>query len=263
VSVGQRSPAGSVCPSTGTVEEGYDCNGNTQIGEDAPKIAEQAANPGSKAGVNSVAKDGTVVFTSELPLTPGAVQGRILKLNEGGEPVLRTENVYEYRAGQVYLISPADEATPANYAPSIQTRLFGIDESGGDVFFASVDRLLPQDTDTQSSWYDARVNGGYPAPVSQSGCTGEACQGVGPVAPSLSSALVPPAVDENAASSPPMSGSPKPRTAAQVRAERLARALRACKAKRQKRARVACERSARRKFGAAKKAGTTHGKGKG
>jgi hypothetical protein len=47
----------------------------------------------------------------------------------------------------------------------------------------------------------------------------------------------------------------KPRTAAQVRAEELARALKACRDKRNKHKRAACETQARRSYGAAKKAG--------
>ena len=96
------------------------------------------------------------------------------------------ENVYEYRAGQVYLISPDDEATPVNFeAPYQQTRLFGIDQSGRDVFFITGDALVPQDGDTQASWYDARENGGFPAAAASPGCVGEACQGPGEAAPLL------------------------------------------------------------------------------
>ena len=45
---------------------------------------------------------------------------------------------------------------------------------------------------------------------------------------------------------------PPPKTAAQIRAERLAKALKACKRKRNKQKRVACERGAHKKYAGAK-----------
>jgi hypothetical protein len=245
-SVGQRSSAGYWCPTTERME-GYNCDGNTSADPDAARIV--------VGGVNSVADDGTVVFTSALALAPGAVETR--QVGVGGAEAV--ENVYEYRDGQVYLISPDDEATPVNFqAPLRQTRLLGIDESGTDIFFISGDRLVPQDVDTQGSWYDARVEGGFPGPAGSPSCAGEACQGTGPGAPSLLSALAPPVVNGNAA---PGAGSvhpTRPKTAAQLRTERLDRALRACKSKRPARTRTSCERSARKKYAAGGK--TTGGR---
>lgn len=247
VSVGQRAPGGYECEATQTVQEGYDCDGNTYSAEDSARLAEI---PNS-----SLAKDGTVVFTSELPLTPGAVQGHKF-IKENGATLSYAENVYEYRANQVYLISPGDEATPAAYKdPESETRLFGIDESGRDVFFSSTDSLVPQDTDTQSSWYDAREEGGFPAPASYPGCAGEACQGPlppAPLLPSAASALT--TAGDNPSLPSATTVAPKPRTAAQIRAEKLAKALKACKRKSNKHRRAACEKEAREKFGPPKKA---------
>jgi hypothetical protein len=243
VSVGQRAAGGYECATTGIVEEGYDCDGNTTIGEDAPSIVQEA--------VNSVSENGTVVFTSELPLTPQAVQGRTVQ-PEGDAVHAHVENVYEYEAGQVYLISPADEATPVRYegAEQGETRLFGIDESGRDVFFATPDSLVPEDSDTESSWYDAREDGGFPGPLTAPGCVGESCQGpsVGP--PALSSPLAPPPASENltepAAESLPLA---TVTSAAKIRAQHLAKALKRCRRK-VGRQRKVCEKSARAKYGA-------------
>jgi len=56
-----------------------------------------------------------------------------------------------------------------------------VSHSGGDVFIATGSSLLPQDLGLVDV-YDARVNGGYPAPSSPPpACEGEACQG--PLAP--------------------------------------------------------------------------------
>jgi hypothetical protein len=176
VSSGQSAGAGYLCGVTGRVE-GFDCDGNTEVEEDTPKDVQK--------GVDSVSGDGTVVFTSELPLAPGAVQGRRYYNAEHTTLRAETENVYEFSGGQVYLISSGDEPSPALYQgiESGQTRLFGIDESGGDVFFSSADNLVPQDLDSQSSWYDARVDGGFPGPVEPAVCSGEACQSAAPAVP--------------------------------------------------------------------------------
>jgi hypothetical protein len=249
VSVGQRTPGGYECATTGEVQEGYNCDGNTTVGEDAPRLVQGA--------VDSVAADGTVVFSSELALTPQAVPGRTLR-REAGETLSYAENVYEYRAGQVYLISPGDEAMPAHFqAAEEQTRLKGIDESGRDIFFSSVDNLVPQDTDTQSSWYDAREGGGFPGPLTQTECAGEACQGPVGVAPPLpgvgGSAVTAPGENVSPPASTGSSTVVKPK-APETKAEKLAKALKVCKSKRQKRKRAACEKSTRARYGPARKA---------
>jgi hypothetical protein len=252
VSIGQRSAGGFVCPSTSTVEEGFDCDGNTSIGEDAPRLTEPALSavaPDTKdeETVNSVAANGTVVFSSELPLAPGAVQGQ--RYYAGLALQATRENVYEYRGGQVYLISPGDEAESVQFQNGEeQTRLFGIDESGRDVFFASADELVPQDTDSQVSWYDAREDGGFPASAVRPDCTGEECQGSGPSSPGL------PAVEgsevasggENALTSV-VKNVVKSKSAVVVRAQELRRALRACGRLRGG-ARARCDARARAKY---------------
>jgi hypothetical protein len=223
-SEGQQTAGGYYCAQTG-LATGFDCDGNTSEGGDVPRLV---------GGGTSVAGDGTVVFTSVLGLTPSATEGR-------------GENVYEFASGQVYLISAGDEAGSATYQGGGR-RLFGIDESGDDVFFSSGDSLVPQDTDTQSSWYDARVDGGFPGPTVSPECAGEACQGAGPSAPALSSPLAPVSVSENVTSSvaqPIPEAKPKPLN----RAQKLAKALRGCK-KEPRKKRASCEAQAQKKYGA-------------
>jgi hypothetical protein len=197
VSIGERSSTGYPCPATDTVEEGYDCDGNTKIAEDTPRLAEPPYFGKITGGavVNSVAENGAVAFSSELPLTLQAVQGHRYYNNEDLQGV--TENVYEYRDGSVYLISAGDEVYPTHARSEEQTAVLGIDETGGDIFFSTVNRLTQQDTNTQSSWYDAREEGGFPKSPMSPEC-GEVCQGAGPPPPStLSSPLSSPTLDEN------------------------------------------------------------------
>jgi hypothetical protein len=149
------------------------------------------------------------------------------------------ENIYEYRAGNVYLISPGGEAVPFDLRDG--SRLWGIDRSGHDVFFATNESLVPQDTDTQSSWYDARELGGFPAPNGQPSCREDACQGppsVAPTLPSVPASALTPGVAE-----PPV-GSHRP-----SRAQKLTKALKTC-AKKPRRRRATCIKRARDRYGA-------------
>jgi hypothetical protein len=132
-----------------------------------------------------------------------------------------------------------------------------ISASGSDIFFSSPDQLVQQDSDNLLDFYDARVDGGFPAPVepscqpeSNGGCQGPASQQ--PAFGTASSSLF--AAAGNLA--PPAAGvlgvqvaKPKPLTRAQL----LAKALKTCKTKPKKK-RAACESQARKKYGAKTKA---------
>ncbi len=162
VSRGQRSSTGYECETTHVVEEGFNCDGNTTNGALYNEllyplgVASDWAPTAATSGL-VVAADGTVEFVSTNALTPLAVLGK--------------KNVYEYRAGDVYLVAPGVEAV----AP--YNRLLGIDESGQDLFFASTEGLVPQDISSGTVWYDAREEGGFPAPTERPACEGEACRG--------------------------------------------------------------------------------------
>ena len=49
--------------------------------------------------------------------------------------------------------------------------------TGSDIFFETRSQLVGQDTDSLGDIYDARVDGGFPAPTPEPSCAGEACQG--------------------------------------------------------------------------------------
>lgn len=178
-------------------------------------------------------QDGTLFFNSSDALVPGASNGM--------------QNVYEYRSGHVYAISALSGRNPS----------FFLDASpnGRDVFFGTADELLAQDKGTNVVVYDARVGGGFPAPTSPAPCgSGDSCK---PPPSPQSSIFGTPASGtfSGPGNVPPASMPgvvPKKKTAGQLRAERLKRALKACRKAESKRKRAACERSARKRYGASK-----------
>ena len=242
VSVGQKSPSGYECESTKTVEEGFACDGNITSETEMPLlvsgISGKFSSPPTGAMSHvSVSEGGAVFFVSRDRLTPDAAAGG--------------ENIYEYRSGDVYLISPGDEAVPIELSRG-KTRLLGSDESGTDVFFTSTDTLVPQDTDTQSNWYDAREDGGFAAPLPQFSCVATNCQG----APTTAPALPGPGGSETAVAGGNRvvpSTAPTAKRKPRSRAQELATALRACAKKKPGRKRTACYAQARRRYGPPRK----------
>jgi hypothetical protein len=136
----------------------------------------------------------------------------------------------------------------------------GISASGSDIFFFTHTELVGQDTDVLGDLYDARIDGGFPAPAEPS-CSGEACQGTPSALPSFGS---PASMSFPAGGNlPPPPASvpqkPAPKTKPLTRAQLLAKALKACRGKPKKK-RAACESQARKKYASkpkAKKRGRT------
>lgn len=238
VSIGQQSSAGWFCAETNQVEAGYDCDGNVSDPSLAPAIPvpiyAEGTPPTEAASKLAVSDDGRVFFVSLDPLTPLAVGG--------------SKNVYEYSQGNVYLIAsgedPQLEYSAFRSSFSERGRLVSTDASGADLFMGAVGQLVPQDTDSQADVYDARVEGGFPAPVAAGECEGEACRppsGGSPTLTSPPSAALP--------GEAPVSRQPAAPTKAKrpSRAQRLRRALKAC-AKKPKRKRHSCRAAARERY---------------
>ena len=79
------------------------------------------------------------------------------------------QNVYEYEAGQLRLISTGTSSADSLYLDSTP--------SGNDVFFVTSQALVPQDIDGAYDIYDARVGGGFPVPPTPApSCQGDTCQ---------------------------------------------------------------------------------------
>jgi hypothetical protein len=231
--------------------DGYDDNGNL-TGEDPPGelgagIVGQGGNSGRGGAIErTMSDDGSYVFfQSPVGLTPGALN--LVQISKGAGTPFFAQNVYEFHDGRVWLIG--SDSSIAEYGDPV---LVGVSASGGDVFFRTGDRLVGQDTDTQIDFYDARVGGGFPAPVTPAGCVGDVCQGSPSGAPVFgvpSSAAFAGGGNLVPAASVPVVVATK----ALTRAQKLARALKAC-AKEPRRKRAGCEVRARRSYGRAARA---------
>ena len=246
-------------------DDGFNDNGNAGVG-DATIV------PGGQSGRGdpTMSNDGSYVyFQSPVALTPRALNDVVIGHVEGshGKPlVVYAQNVYEWHAGHVYLISDGRD-TGESHSPCEFGRigaangdelfnsnvcLLGADTSGTNVFFMTADQLVPQDTDTQVDIYDARVcdpaSGNpcvAPEPRQLPPCGGESCHGIPPERASLvtgGSETFNGAVNPT----PPPPSTTRPLTNKQ----KLAKALTACRKKHNKRKRTACEKHAHKAFGA-------------
>jgi hypothetical protein len=172
------------------------------------------------------------------------------------------EDVYEYEPPTGAEGPPNDTCTEqdSTYSPASQgcvslissgtsareSAFLDASESGDDVFFLTSARLTPKDPDTAVDVYDARVDGGEGEPIKPPSCEGDACQS--PVAAPEDPTPGSLSFQGPGNPLPPVSASVTGKAKPPTRAQKLARALKAC-AKRPKRKRSACERQARRAYG--------------
>jgi hypothetical protein len=215
-------------------QNGFNDNGNTD--------AFNAELP--QSGGLTVSENGEyVAFQSTDGLTPGALNG-LSTVNTETERTIYLHNVYEYHDGSVYLISDGQDTSTVEEGSSV--RLEAMSPSGRDIFFTTADQLVPQDLDTEVDLYDARIDGGFPAPASLlPTCQGDACQGPLTGAPVLLS----PGSEFQAGGNPPLvetSSAPKPKPKAKAKG---------CKKGQMKR-RGRCVKSPKAKKVKARKAGT-------
>jgi hypothetical protein len=152
-------------------------------------------------------------------------------------------------------------------------------ESGNDVFFVTTAKLASSDVDTGLDIYDARVceaAGSEPCPTAVTPppppCSGEACKRAAEGAQSYESAAtqnVGPSgnvkVLGTTTTTPPTSKPPtsKPPAKPLTKAQLLAKALKACHKIKSKSKRVACEKTAHKRYGARKASKAKHSVRKG
>ena len=161
------------------------------------------------------------------------------------DPLVRQDanglrDVYEWEAGSDYLISSGIGSRDSYVGDN--------SPSGDDEFFSTAEGIVPGDTDGSYDLYDARVpHPGDQPPPSAVPCEGAVCQGP----PSVPQLLSPPGSETfNGAGDLSPAGSAKVTVKSLTRKQKLVRALRACKRKRNTHKRAACERRARRRYGA-------------
>jgi hypothetical protein len=217
----------------------FEHDGAVETFHDAPSIpalsfGQEERPTATQAGVALSGDGSRVFFTSAGRLTPEAVAG--------------DTNVYEYREGNVYLISDGRDVATQEDGVQPAVELFGVSPSSEDVFFTSADALVPQDAESQLVLYDAREEGGFPAPVLAPGCMGETCRGASGVSPQLG---VPgSASSASGGNLTPPAPAPlvKPVAKSLTRAQKLARALKAC-GKKPKKRRASCRAQAKKGYG--------------
>lgn len=140
-------------------EEGFDGNGNSSsfAATIAPMRFKGSVQEEHELGDRAVTEDGSkIVFMTREPLSSSAVNGQ--------------QDVYLWSEGKVHLIS-SGTATEPDEEPIISP-------SGRDLFFLTQAGLTPGDSDGLRDVYDARMNGGFPAPAAgEEACSADACQG--------------------------------------------------------------------------------------
>lgn len=185
-----------------------------------------------------------MIFSTEDALAPGAVEGHGKTFGPITYPVPTENNIYEWYRGQVSLLATGEVEAIDMGGPD-----------GRDVFIKTYQQLAPQDTDFTSDLYDLRTGGGFPAPASAAEpCNPEvSCQSEALVAPAGStpaSSVFSGPGNDLLASLPAV----KPRTTASKpldRAQKLAKALKACRSK-SKRKQAACIKQAEKRYGKSK-----------
>jgi hypothetical protein len=208
-----------------------DVNGQEDVYEFEPQDV-----PVGEHACSSASDSGGEVFKAERGFEVGGVKG-----TEG--------------AGCVALISSGSSAQESAFLDA--------SESGGDVFFMTTAKLAPQDFDNALDVYDAHEctsqSPCLPEPAEQPpACTTEAsCRPAPSPQPALFG-LSGSATFSGAGNVPPPTPAvSKPKTAAQLRAEKLASALKTCRRDKSKRKRAVCEKQAKKRYGVSKAAKRT------
>jgi hypothetical protein len=216
-----------------------------------------APSPRNPFFTHNLSSDGRRVFfetTESLVAGDANFQSDVYEWEADGEGTCESE---AQNGGCIYLISTGQS--------SERSYLGDVSADGGDVFFFTRQSLVGQDDDSNVDLYDARVDGGIPGqspPPAAAPCAEEAtCRGPSSNAPATFAAPTSTTFSGSGNLTEPAGVKAPVKTAAQIRAERLARALKACRSK-PKAERKRCETLARRRYGAstrkAKKA-TVHG----
>jgi hypothetical protein len=180
-------------------EEGFNDNGNRSSPTpcDVGGCAEDAVLAFGRARRDpTMSDDGAYVFfTSPVALTAQALDDVQISSNGAGNPIY-AQNVYEWHAGHVALISVGRDVSVTSsgnpHCGFSSVCLLGSDASGSNVFFSTTDQLSSQDTDTALDFYDARICAAadpcITPPSTPISCQGDVCQGAPSSQPGLQAA---------------------------------------------------------------------------
>jgi DNA-binding beta-propeller fold protein YncE len=212
---------------------------------------------------------GRLFFNGADSLIPQELSGEQLTRTrteevEGQQTQVGVENVYEYepqgvggcqKEGCVGLISSGTSAHESAFLDA--------SENGDEVFFTTAERLVATDEDTNYDVYSARVCAESSPCLKYETSNTTPCEGLagpnacrGPeatregAAPPPSSTLSGPG---NPSTKAPDEGTLPKKTVKLTRVQKLKRALKACRKKHARKKRLACERAARKKYGAGHK----------
>ena len=105
-----------------------------------------------------------VFFDTQESLLPADTNGKVDVYEWHEDPVSRK--------GAVSLITTGQDTSDSFFLDS--------SPDGKNVFFGTHSRLVPADQDNQGNLYDARIEGGFPAPLGAGPCEGDACQNPSP-----------------------------------------------------------------------------------
>jgi hypothetical protein len=165
----------------------------------------------------------------------------------------RRQDVYEWESdGSGDCERSAGCASPlSNVSTPAPGSFVAASITGESVFFTQRASLVPTAADEDVKLYDARVDGGFPE--SSLSCTGTGCQGAPPAPPQYAT---PASQTFNGIGNypPTVQSAAKPKPKPLTRAQKLAKALKACK-KKPKGRRRSCEKQARKLYGPAKRKG--------
>lgn len=180
--------------------------------------------------------------------TSATLQGSVMFVKEvAGSPV----------GGCVGLISSGTSSEESAFLDASAMGPGG--EEGEDVFFLAATKLAPQDVDRVLDAYDAHVcSTAAPCPsravtTSPACSTAESCEASAALQPAIAGA---PGTATMSGTGNVVQLPSKPKTLAQQRAEKLAKALKLCRRDKSRKKRARCEASARKKYGAKAKAKT-------
>jgi hypothetical protein len=200
----------------------------------------------------NLSEDGRrLFFQSPDPLVSGDNNGQldVYEWEQQATPseAAAGESSCTQAAGCVFPVSDVAGNNPSYFMDASPT--------GENIFIETADELVPSDTDTREDVYDVRVDGGFPVTPAVPVCaSGDACKP--PVSPQPGVFAAPASATfsgpGDTISTPAAVVTPKRKSAAEVKAEQLAKALKVCKKEKSKKKRAACEKSARRKYGASK-----------